>query len=99
MAKKIQPHKKLLGKVMEQEKEEIKALFERKNGLSELFKIVPSDNAKLYEKIVKDMGETSSKFQKWWDDKSKQYNWDDIKGYSWEIDFNTCEIFLVKQSS
>jgi CXXX repeat modification system protein len=96
MTQKIQKSKKLLGKVTEQERDEIKFLFERKNGLSELFKIIPEDNNKVYEKILKDMGETSTKFQLWWDNKSKQYHWENIKGYNWEIDFNTCEIFLVK---
>ena len=97
MTQKIQKNKKLLGKVTEKERDEIKALFERKNGLSELFKVVTDDNNVLYERIVKDMGETTIKAKQWWDTKSKQYNWENIKGYSWEIDFNTCDIFLVKQ--
>jgi len=97
MTQKIQKNKKLLGKVTEKERDEIKALFERKNGLSELFKVVTDDNNVLYERIVKDMGETTTKAKQWWDTKSKQYNWENIKGYSWEIDFNTCDIFLVKQ--
>jgi CXXX repeat modification system protein len=87
----------VIGKVTGFERDEIKALHERKNGLSELFKSINLlDNEPLYEKIVKDMGETASKFQKWWDIHSQTYNWENKDGYSWEINFDTCEIFLAK---
>jgi len=85
-----------IGKVTESERDEIKNLFERKNGLTELFKIVTIDNNTLYDKVVQDMGTTATKFQAWWDNKSKQYNWASKEGYSWEIDFETSEIFLSK---
>jgi CXXX repeat modification system protein len=88
--------KKNIGKVSEQERDEIKSLFERKNGLTELFKIIDSNNAQLYEKVVKDMGETSTKFQKWWDDNSKKYKWIAKEDSHWEIDFETCIIYLAK---
>ena len=51
----------------------IQTLFERRNGLNELAKILTSDNTELYEKLVKDMGETSTKFQNWWNRMSKKY--------------------------
>jgi CXXX repeat modification system protein len=89
-------HRKSVGKVSEEERDEIKTLFERKNGLNELFKTITEDNSYLYERLVMDMGRTSSQFQKWWDEKSVKYHWENVKGFHWEIDFNTCEIFLVK---
>ena len=55
---------KLVGSVTSEEKVFIQQLFERKNGLNELAKIITSENNELYEKVVKDLGETSSKFQK-----------------------------------
>ncbi len=58
--------KKIIGQVTEEEKNEIQALFERRNGLNELAKILTADNETLYEKLIKDMGETGSKFQNWW---------------------------------
>lgn len=85
---------KLVGKVIEEEKNEIQSLFERKNGLIELSKILTIDNTELYEKLVKDMGETSLKFQQWWDEMAKKYNWEGKENGSWSIDFNTCEIYL-----
>lgn len=88
--------KKNVGKVTLEEKNEILHLFERRNGLAELAKIVTADNNELYEKLVKDMGETSINFQNWWDSMSKKYNWESADGCNWEIDFDTCEIYLVK---
>ena len=59
--------KKVIGQVTVEEKNEIQALFERRNGLNELAKILTADNNELYEKLVKDLGETAPKFQSWWD--------------------------------
>ena len=56
-------NKKIVGSVTEEEKTEILRLFERRNGLNELAKILTDDKAELYERLVKDMGETSTKFQ------------------------------------
>lgn len=87
--------KKLVGQVTVEEKNEIQTLFERRNGLNELAKILTADNAELYEKLVKDMGETNTKFQQWWDRTSQKYNWESTKDGNWEINFETCEICLV----
>lgn len=56
--------KKVVGQVSELEKREIQILFERRNGLNELAKILTADNTELYERLIKDLGETSIKFQK-----------------------------------
>lgn len=87
--------KKAIGKVTEQERNEIQALFERRNGLNELAKILTADNAELYERLVKDMGETGTKFQNWWDSMAQKYQWESAEGGHWEINFDTCEIILV----
>lgn len=84
-----------VGFVTEEEKNEIQTLFERRNGLTELAQILTVDNEELYEKLVKDMGETTSKFQNWWSTMSKKYNWQSAKDGNWEIDFETCDIYLV----
>lgn len=87
--------KKKVGQVTQEEKNEIQALFERRNGLNELAKILTADNVDLYERLVKDMGETSTKFQDWWNRMSQKYNWISSDNGNWQIDFDTCEIFLV----
>ena len=88
--------KKLVGQVTPEERDEIQMLFERRNGLNELAKILTADNTELYEKLVKDMGETGTNFQNWWDRMAEKYKWESVEGGNWEINFDTCEIMLVK---
>ena len=85
--------RKLVGQVTEDEKNEILQLFERRNGLNELAQIVKEDDS-LYERLVKDMGQTATRFQSWWDTTARKYNWESAPGGNWEIDFNTNEIIL-----
>lgn len=87
--------KKNIGQVTLEEKNEIQTLFERRNGLNELAMILTADNDVLYEKLVKDLGETSTKFKSWWDDMATKYQWENVEGCKWEINFDTCEIMLV----
>lgn len=87
--------KQLVGQVTEAERDEIRQLFERRNGLNELAKILSADNTDLYEKMIADLGETSTKFQNWWDANSTKYQWQSAENGHWEIDFGTCEIYLV----
>ena len=87
--------RKVVGQVTIEERNEIQQLFERRNGLNELAKILTADNHELYEKLVKDMSETGTKFQSWWDRMSGKYQWESIEGGNWEINFDTCEIYLV----
>ena len=86
---------KLVGTVTTEEKNEIQQLFERCNGLNELAKILSVDNAELYEKLVKDLGETKTKFQAWRSRMSSKYQWESIEEGNWEINFDTCEIYLI----
>ena len=87
--------RKKVGQVTPEERDEIQNLFERKNGLTELAKILTADNGELYEKLVKDMGDTEIKFQQWWEEKAKKYNWESHPKGNWEINFKTCEITLI----
>lgn len=89
--------KKLVGMVTPEERNEIQTLFERRNGLNELAKVVTADNAELYEKLVTDLGSTGTKFQSWWDRMSDKYQWESADDGNWEINFDTCEIYLVRQ--
>lgn len=89
--------KKIIGQVTVEEKNEIQTLFERRNGLNELAKVVTADNSELYEKLVKDMGETGTKFHNWWNRMADKYQWESAENGNWLIDFDTCEIFLVTE--
>lgn len=86
---------KVVGRVSEQERDEIQALFERRNGLNELAKVLTPENTELYEKLVNDLGKTSSAFQNWWTKMSEKYSWESAENGHWEIDFNTCIISLI----
>lgn len=87
--------KKVIGQVTAEERNEIQELFERRNGLNELAGILTADNAELYEKLVKDLGETGTRFQNWWDRMAGKYRWESAEDGNWEINFDTCEISLI----
>ena len=89
--------KKKVGIVTEEERDEIQKLFMRHSGLADLAKIVNADNVELYEKVVNDLGETNTKFQDWWNKKGEKYNWEFADNGRWQMNFDTCEIFLVTQ--
>lgn len=88
-------NKKIVGHVTDNERNEIQRLFERRNGLNELAKILTPENEELYERLVKDMGDTTTKFQQWWDSMAQKYQWEGAEDGSWEINFQTNEIILV----
>lgn len=87
--------KKIVGKVTTDERDRIQRLFERRNGLRELAKIITTDDNALYEKLVEDMARTSSSFQNWWDSMYAKYTWESADNGNWEIDFNDCSVYLV----
>ena len=82
--------KKNVGKVTSEQKDEIQALFERRNSLKELFMVVNPSNKELYERVIADMAETQKKFETWWEGAADA---------RWEIDFNTCDIYLICDNS
>ena len=89
---------KIIGKVTESERNEIQAIYERRNGLCELTKIIDYDDS-IYEKLVADFSRTNAQFQEWWDKMALKYNWERVHGAHWSIDFKTCEIHLEKEDN
>ena len=89
--------KKKVGIVTADERDEIQKLFRRHSGLVDLAKIVTADNDELYEKVVNDLGDTNTRFQDWWNKKGEKYNWESAENGRWQINFDTCEIYLVIQ--
>jgi CXXX repeat modification system protein len=89
--------RKIVGQVTPKERDEIQTLFERRNGLIELSKILTNDNTSLYEKLVTDMGETGTKYQYWWNKMFQKYQWDSSENGNWEINFDTCEVYLLEE--
>jgi CXXX repeat modification system protein len=89
--------KEVVGKVTPTESGEIKKLFTRKNALMDLLKSVEKGTA-FYENAMEDFIETNEKFQNWWNITAKKYSWKDNGTTRWEINFDTCEIFIVNNS-
>lgn len=93
---------RVVGRVTAGERDEILALFERKNGLVELAHALAAvddealKNTYFYEKLVMDMGKTTTKYQQWWEKQAKLHQWDKAAGEVWEIDFDTCQVLLRK---
>ena len=94
-----------VGRVSPDERDQIKALHERKSALVELTRSLASGDSEIsqsnlfYEKLVTDMARTHSQFQQWWDEKGRHYGWIGQPGCCWEIDFLTCEVFLRSEGS
>jgi CXXX repeat modification system protein len=90
---------RVVGNVTPSERDVIRRLFERRNGLLELFKVLPElegeRGAELYEKVVSDLGEVTTRQQDWWADVSRRYGWQDTAGMRWELDFETCRVTLI----
>jgi CXXX repeat modification system protein len=98
-AKTAKSDPRMVGRVTPAERDEMQTLFERKNGLVELVAALrendnmPAGDA-FYEKLVADMGRTTTRFQAWWKEKGKLYGWEASPTGHWTIDFDTCEIYL-----
>lgn len=82
---------KKVGKVNDIEKNEIKVLFEKKNALECLIKVIDSNNEELYNRIITDYTKVFNDFQKWWIKMNEKYNWE---GDNWQIDFETNDILM-----
>ncbi len=90
----------MIGKVTEEEKNEILCLYERKLGIEELTATLESDlltkegKENLQDKMLSELGKTQLKLQAWWDDMYEKYQWEQAEGHQWNIDFETCNIYL-----
>jgi len=95
--------KTMVGTVTPEESDAIRALFERRNGLLELFKaLIDMDTDQrdlLYEKIVRDFSDVTARYQDWWTEKSLKYGWENSEGKRWEVNFTSCEVFIIDSNN
>jgi len=95
-------NREIVGKVTEEEKNEILTLFERKLGLEELAATLESDlltldeKESMQDKMISELGKVKLNLQRWWDKMYEKYKWESIDGHKWNIDFQTCEICITK---
>lgn len=95
-------YKEKVGIVTESEKDLLMQVFERKSALQELMLVVDNpilvgdtERNEIYEKIVIDLGNTNTDFDRVWRDLGAKYQWKAAQNGQWNISFQTNEIFLV----
>jgi CXXX repeat modification system protein len=93
------PSHKIVGKVTEEERDEIKNLYSKKTSLESLFHSLLASkievkNTEIYDKLIKDYSDVTMDFQNWWPTKTARYNWESVDGGNWSIDFDTCDVVL-----
>ncbi|MDJ0764512.1 MAG: CXXX repeat peptide maturase [Myxococcota bacterium] len=92
--------KDIVGEVTPEERDQVKKLYIRKTGLVEVVSTLsrlddPAVlNGPLYERVIRDVGETQIAFQTWWDNIAQKYNWKKDSNKQWRIEFETCRIYL-----
>lgn len=87
---------RIVGRVTREESKQIQSLFSRRDALADLFALLPDIKdapADLYDRILQDAGETMVKYEKWWAEMAKKYNWE--RGNNWQVNFESCEVFVT----
>lgn len=85
---------RILGKISDQEEEEIEILSEKLYALKNLIKIIPESDTVLYEKCQSDYSSISQLYQSWWTDIVEKYGWKVMEGENLNINFLTCDMFV-----
>lgn len=84
----------VIGKVTDQEKEEIKELFEKKAALESLKNLNLNETVSM--RVDDDLDSVKLLMQDWWQKYAQKYNWKGMgSNKNWEISFSTGEILLV----
>lgn len=95
--------KKLLGKVTNEEKEQVMAISRRRNALHELFSSLNSEaatpNNTLYERIVEDIGDTNQRLKDWWITTAKAHNWSFTEKDAWQVEYDSNELYLITEDT
>ncbi len=82
-----------VGQVTESERDEIRRLVERANGLLELGMIL-DDGDPLHERFVADRQRATEAKRRWWVAMARRYGWESAEGAQWNVDFATREVWL-----
>jgi len=91
--------RKRVGQVTVEERDGIRAMFERKSALLELFKSLADGdqmNDAVYEKVVADLGKVTTRFNDWWSAMRTKYQWESAADGHWEIDFEDASVYLFR---
>lgn len=83
-------------KITEEEKINIKKLFNRRNSLYELMNSA-KENQTLYEKLNKDFSESNKLFHQWFIDFENKYNAIGTPDHFWDVDFDNNQVLLREE--
>lgn len=83
---------KVVGKISEQEKIEIRNLNNHKIGLEELIPILDK-NSMLYKRALADLENTAKLYTNWWKRHAEKYQWERGKR-EWIVLFKSNEIVI-----
>lgn len=84
--------KKVVGKITEKEKIEIRNIYNHKVGLEELLPILDK-TSEIYKTAVSDLENTSLSYHNWWKKYADKYKWERGSG-EWIVVFKTNEILI-----
>jgi len=97
----IPPLDRRVGRVTPEERDEIEELHRRKVGLSALLSTLARMDAgtlqstPLYERLVRDAGDTTIAYDAWWRRLATRYRWRrEREKQTWHVDFETCDVLL-----
>ena len=86
--------RKVIDVLTDVEKEEILELYEKKQAMENLFKIIIKEKEPLiYETLKRDYMELADDFNAWWNENIENKGWE--KGRLF-VDFNSNEIILAE---
>jgi len=87
-----------VGQVTKEERDEIRRLVERHNGLVELGMIVDEAH-RLHDRLTADRRRTAEAKSHWWATMAERYQWESADSAQWTVDFETREVWLQPTSS
>lgn len=86
--------------MLESEREEVEALFERMNSLQTLSLTLAAnndlfqENSHMYERIVSDLSQTQKMYQQWWERIGDKYNLNKSRLEEYRVNFqDSCLYF------
>lgn len=90
--------REVLGRIRENERDEIQALNYKKGTLLTLFRSLAltsqAVNEDLYCRLVSDMTAVQGQMDEWFRKKATEYGWRGGQGLRWMVDFEECEVVL-----
>lgn len=90
----------LLGKVTQEERQQIMDIYHRKTALQELLLIINTQKTLnddgLSDNLLIDLTNSNKEMAEWWTATAQFYDWTYAPTDSWQINFEDCSVYLIK---